>query len=817
MSVIGRFFGRSGRPAPLRVKSGDAFAACGEKYGITAREGEIIRLLLEGKGNKEITEALFISDHTVKNHIHHVYRKLGIKNRVQLVQCYRAALEESGRVQAGAPAAEGKSPGAGERSAGLRRAALPAAFLIVVFAAVLVAWRPWGRRPKPAVLPPTPALAVLDFENLSGDPELEKWVTGLPLLLTTDLLQSKLIRTLSDDAVFGALQKYGLTDRKRYSREELRRLAREMKADYLLTGSLMKAGGRLVVTAFLQDARTGAPIRTEKIETADEQGLMRGADGLARLIKSALNLVSVQAQADIDIDVEVLTTTSALAFKYYAEGRRYHRRGDYEQSLLMMKKAVELDPEFAMAYRSMSVAARNIGYFKQEAEYIQKAFDLSARLPENCRERHLIRADYYSKSEATFGLAAESYRRVLADHPGDLIANNNLGMLSWLLEDYETALLCADVPVLQGIDDPFPYYTKAISLSALGRFEEAVRLLTAFHESRPANRLIFEALIGSLMDGDDFAGASAALERAIAVFPDPTWAYWKGAVLFHDGDAAAAKEEFRRLFLMEETPWRIRAHVELGNIALAMGRFREAEDQLRGGLELAENIGELDWASTLHHSLGRICLDTGRIDAALLEARKAVEDAQAAENDVRLRPALHLQALASLRGGDRAAVETLTQRFKALVEAAPSKRGARDHDFFLGMVALEKDRSIEAVGLLEKAVSQLPPGDVADLSKDPLLFAFASALEKAGDPARAAQAYEKITGALGNRLTAGDFLARAVFGQARMEDRLGRPARALEGYRSFLALWKDADPGLPEIEEARGRLDSLSRAPGRGH
>src|SRR5512135_372096 len=96
MTLFGRLFRQADPDAPLRLKSGDAFSVCQEKYGITAREGEVVRLLLEGKNNKEITEELFISDHTVKNHIHHIYQKLGIKNRVQLIQCFRPALEEPG-------------------------------------------------------------------------------------------------------------------------------------------------------------------------------------------------------------------------------------------------------------------------------------------------------------------------------------------------------------------------------------------------------------------------------------------------------------------------------------------------------------------------------------------------------------------------------------------------------------------------------------------------------------------------------------------------------------------------------------------------
>jgi tetratricopeptide (TPR) repeat protein/TolB-like protein len=680
---------------------------------------------------------------------------------------------------------------------------------------VLVAWNPWGRKPRTIVLPPTPALAVLDFENLSGDPELEKWVTGLPLLLTTDLLQSKLLRTRSDDAVFGALKKFNLTDRKRYSREDLRLLAKEMRADYLLTGSLMKAGGRIVVTAFLQDARTGAPIRTEKIESPDEQGLMRGVDGLAQLIKSALNLASARAQTDVDLDIEVLTTSSALAFKYYAEGRRYHHTGDYEQALLMLRKAVELDPEFAMAYRGMAVAARNLGYYKQEAVFKQKAFDLSARLPENCRERNLIRGDYYSLSETTHARAVEAYKRVLADHPDDLIANNNLAMLCYELEDFEAAGKYADVPIRQGIDNPFPFYTKAISLASMGRSDEAIRLLVAYHENHPANRLIYQVLADTLIETNDFVGAGAALDKAAAVFPDPSWAYWKGTVLFHTQGAGAAREEYRRLFLMDAGPWQIRAHVRLGNVALAEGRFREAEDQFRGGAELAETIGESNGASDLRQLLGQVFLDTGRPAAALLEARRAVESGQASGNGSRLRAAMHFQGLACLRNKEPSTVDSLTARFKSMAAAGSTKRPARDYDFFQGMIALEKGLPFEAAKLIEKAVSQLPPGNSSDSRKMLFYVTLASAREKAGDFAGAASAYQEVTGSAGDRLQIAEYYPWSVLGLARMEERLGRPARALEGYRSFLALWKDADPGRPEIAEAQGRFDALSGATGR--
>ncbi|HSQ79018.1 MAG TPA: LuxR C-terminal-related transcriptional regulator, partial [Candidatus Bathyarchaeia archaeon] len=453
MRSLVSLFGRTRKPASLRVKNGDAFAACAERLGVTAREAEIVRLLLEGRDSKGIGQALFISDHTVKNHIHNIYQKLGLRNRIQLVRAFQPALEEPAALREGAAAGPGGSR--------FRRAALPAALAILVVAAGLVAWRPWGQRPRPAAFPPPPAVAILDFENLSGDPELDKWEMGLPLLLLTDLGQSKRLRTVSDEAVFGALQKFELTGRSRFTREEFRRLAKEVRAEYLVNGTLLKAGEATIVTASLQDARTGETIESQKLECRSDQDLLRQADGLARAIRSRLSRSAAQGRDDIDLDVEVLTTTSALAYRYYAEGWRYHRTGDYEQSLLMLRKDVEIDPEFAMAFRMMAVDARNLRYIDREAEYMRRAFDLSARLPEDCRERHLIRADYYATSEATWELAVAEFKRILDDHPYDLAANNNLGILCYQIEDFESAVRYADVPIRQGASDPFPYHTKA--------------------------------------------------------------------------------------------------------------------------------------------------------------------------------------------------------------------------------------------------------------------------------------------------------------------------------------------------------------------
>ncbi len=807
MSILGPFLRWAGRPGPLRVKNGGAFSALLEKYGITDREAEIIRLLFEGKDNKAITEVLFISDHTVKNHIHHIYQKLGIGNRIQLVQCFRTALEP------GTPPGESLSAGGPRAGAPLyRRILFPAVILVAAAVVALVIWRPWtGGRRSPA----RPVLAVVDFENLSPDPEFDKWVTGFPLLLTTDLIQSKHVRTLSDDAVYGAVKKLGLEERKRYTRDDLSRLARELHADYLVTGTLMKAGARILVTAVLQDARTGEPLRTQKADCADEVDLMRKADLVALGMKSGLRLTRAEIRNDMDSGVESLTTSSPLAYKYYAEGRRYHRMGDYDQSLQMMRQAVALDPDFAMAYRSMSTASRNLKDFKGEDEFMQKAFDLSGNLPENSRERAIIRGDYYSLSEATYGLAAEVFRRGLEDYPDDLLMNNSLAMQYYDLEEFEAAVKQAEIPIRQGTDDPFPYHTKAAALQALARFSEAADLLRTYHQSHPANRLIFQTLADTLIKAHDLGGAGSALAAADAVFPDPSWAFWRGAVLYASRGAAAASEEFRRLVQMGDTVWQIQGYQRLGNVELAGGRFSRAAAEFRRGAEIAEAAGQFAWATTLRRLLGQALLEAGDSKAAVLEARKALDAAQASRNDYRLSAALLFLAEAHLRAGEPAAAEDMVRQSETMAAADGTKRIRRQLAVIRGLHALERGRPGEAVKLLEEAHGLAVRKDGLDNRIIILDYLLGRAREAAGDPAGAAAAFEAVVGSPGDVLGFMGYYAKAVLALAGVEEELGRTGPALTHYREFLSLWKDADPGRPEVRHAAERVTALAQAQGR--
>lgn len=413
-------------------------------------------------------------------------------------------------------------------------------------------------------------------------------------------------------------------------------------------------------------------------------------------------------------------------------------------------------------------------------------------------------------SEDTLAQAAEEFKKVLEDNPYDLTANNNLGILCYELEDYEAAARYADVLVREKTADPFPHYTRAVSLWALGRSSEALGVLAAYHEDHPANRLIHQTLVDLLIEARDFAGAKAAIEKAMSIFPDPSWAYWKGVTDYYALGAAAAREELRRLFLMDEVPWRLRAYLRLTLIGLAEGRFGDAGAESQRGAALAESIGELTWASDFRNLLAQVLVNRGQLSGAVVEARAAAELARRASSRARLRPALHVLAVCSALAGDLATADTATQELRALAATSPISRVSRNFDLFRGEIELAKGRPQEAISALERAVAKLPAG-TAPGSHGPLMqYLMARARERTGDRAGAAAAFGEVLEAPGNRLDLGHYYPLAVFGRARMHDKLGNSAAALEGYRSFLTLWKDADPGRPEVAEARARVAALA-------
>lgn len=266
------------------------------------------------------------------------------------------------------------------------RKSIITAFVILAAAVLLTAFLfVFKKKPGPVgpVIEPggQPSLAVVYFENNSGDPNLDNWRGAFSELLTIDLSQSKYIRVLRSDELYGIFKRLNLLEAKRYSADDLKNVARNGGVNHILTGSYIKAGDNFKITTMLINANTGETISSLSVKAEGEKEIFAKVDELTREIKSQLKISSSKIAHDADEMIAQITTPSSEALKYYSQGRKYHFSGEYGKSIKMMEKALSIDPQFAKAYSSIAASYQNQGLFSKSHEFRRRAMEYSDRLP----------------------------------------------------------------------------------------------------------------------------------------------------------------------------------------------------------------------------------------------------------------------------------------------------------------------------------------------------------------------------------------------------------------------------------------------------
>ncbi len=368
---------------------------------------------------------------------------------------------------------------------------VPVSVFIVLVIAGVILWRVLPSK-KLAPLPSAsgkPSLAVLPFENYSGDASLENWRYGFPELLITGLSSSKYLKVLRQDEVNGVLKKLNLTEGKALTSDNIKKIAQEAEVSSLLKSSFVKAGGNFIITAALVSGQTGETQATLSMKAQSIENILGGGlDGLVKEIKQGLNITQEQMASDIDVEIGKVMTRNPEALKYYVEGERFHLDFKYDEAIVSLKKAVELDPEFAMAYRLLGAIYGNMGQFAKSKESYEKAFRLKDRMPP--REYYILQGDYYRQSEATYPKAIEMYKKVLDIYPDDYLGNHMLaftygdclGELKLAIEQYSKILKSRP-------RDLIIYANVAGYYSELGEKEKATQTMKEFVANNPGSDL----------------------------------------------------------------------------------------------------------------------------------------------------------------------------------------------------------------------------------------------------------------------------------------------------------------------------------------
>jgi len=622
---------------------------------------------------------------------------------------------------------------------------------VVVIAAALVAGGLWSRSQRGKRLTEKDSILVADLANTTGDATFDG---TLKTALKVDLQQSPFLNVVSDQTVKQTLRLMGRSPEERIASDVAREICQRNGIKAMLTGSIASFGSEYLISLTAINASTGDTIAEVQQRAANKESVLDALGKAGSGLRASLgeSLSSIQR---FDKPLAQVTTPSLEALKSFMLGEQQHDKGEEVASVPFYLRATELDPNFATAYTKLAVVYGNTGQSGRADEMMKKAFDLRERTSE--REKLYIAAQYYFRL-GQVDKAIEAYEVYKQNFPRDAVAYINLGVSYAVVGQVEKELENCREAVRLSPDIVNGYTNAANAYLSLGRFDDAKSVLNQALQRNTGGTRVHAVLARvALLQGDT---------------------------------ATAAREDERAKSTPEgELFWLAR---EAGQAA-AQGKLSESRGYAERRFEMAQRMNLTEVAAGTRN-------DEAIRDAILGFPSRAREAASAALALSRTPDALLDASLAYALAGDATRAEALIADAVKLRPEDTLVRSVRAPSI-RAWVAIKRGDGAKALETLSSAT----PYDRLNVS---VHFVRAHAYLTSGRPTDAVNEFQTV---LARRDLApfSYIVPLSQFGIARAHAVAGEKAKARTAYQDFFALWKDADPDIPILKQAKAEYAKL--------
>jgi eukaryotic-like serine/threonine-protein kinase len=661
------------------------------------------------------------------------------------------------------------------------------------------------------------SVAVLYFDNTTGDKELEWMRTGITEMVVTDLSQSQDIEVVGTDRLYGILAELKRADDKVISPDVIREVAERTGVDSVIVGSYVKSGDAIRINLRLQEAKTGRIVTSERVEGPNASSLFAMIDDLSRRIRTRfegiragvgnapalLSAPGGNITEGLDRGLGDVTTSSIDAYKSYAEGINLHERFREAEAATLLEKAISIDSSFAMAYVKLAVVQFNLGHLDLSDKYAALALKHADRLTP--RERFYIEGYYYSQRPATFARGLEAYTKCVELDPGHQACRHNLALgLTNIGHIAESARHYEEL-IRRGSTNPSAFSNLAGNYTALGELDKAFSTLQAFSKRNPESGAGHRGVGFGLIALGRYDEAIQELARAQLLDPtDPTVLLARGIAQVLREDWTASRETASSLSSSpDETRKWFGAQLQVV-INLYAGHSTEAltwADRAISAYKVAGIRSSVSRrrAADIHYARGQTA-------QALNQTLKAANDSKGYPEE--LNAIVASAQLLVLSGRAKEAEDALAAQVAAVTPMVADLIN-RNVSFARGRMALARSDYTSAINQLTAAQALLTPrgGNVTAASPHvPIWFALGEAHLRAGKPAEATPWFEKITTSGYERATLPIEFVRSFYHLGGLYERAGESAKAREAYRRFVGYWKDGDLDRDRVAEAQKKL-----------
>ena len=396
-----------------------------------------------------------------------------------------------------------KIPIASGPSRKLWKILLPATVLLLAAAAAGFFF--YSRRSQ--ALTEKDSILLADFVNTTGDAVFDG---TLKQALAVQLEQSPYLNVLPQSRIQAALRLMGRPPDERVTSDVAREICVRDGVKAMLTGSISPLGSHYVIDLNAVNAQTGDSLGRAQVESDSKEKVLKSLDQAASDLRQKLgeSIGSVQKFAT---PLEQATTSSLEALQAFTLGQAEHNKLNDEQAVPHLKHAIELDPNFAMAYGTLGVVNGNLSQNGQQVANLSKAFELKDRASE--REKFYISAHYFSEVTREIDKALAIYEQWKQTYPRDSVPWDNLALGYEATGQQEKSLANSIEALRLNPKDKFGNANLADAYQSLGRYDEARAVIDQADAQGLGSPTDAFSLYTMAFARGDSAGMQRAVER----------------------------------------------------------------------------------------------------------------------------------------------------------------------------------------------------------------------------------------------------------------------------------------------------------------